>query len=265
MRGLALVLAAATLAGAPERIASLSPAATRIVRDLGAEAELVAVTRWCELAPGHRARRDADAFEPDLESLAAARPSLVLVPRLSNPLLAERLRGLGLRTMVLAPESPASPAEDIAAIGAALGREDASARLLAGRRAMEGGAVGGRRILVVWDGVMAAEGSYLAWAIGAAGGRALPGASRWPEWDRETAARYNPELVLYLDANGPESPRPDTARLEAWKSQPALRATDAASKGCIFHLRPSSDWLPASGLPRAAAILRQLGEPSGVR
>lgn len=265
MTRLALLLMAAGLAGAPGRVASLSPAATRIVRDLGAEAELVAVTRWCELAPGHPARRDADAFEPDLEALAATRPSLVIVPRLANPLLAERLRGMGLRTKVLAAESPSSPEEDIAAIGAALGRKAEAASLVGRRRAMEGRATGGRRILVVWDGVMAAETSYLSWAIAAAGGKALPGPTRWPEWDREVAARYNPELVLYLDSGGPAIPRVDVARLREWKSQAALGATDAASRGCIYHLRPSSDWLPASGLPGAAAILRELAESAGPR
>ncbi len=247
------------------RIASLSPAATRIVRDLGAGDSIVLATRWCELPAGHPARRDADAFEPDLESLAEARPTLVLVPRLANPLLADRLRGLGIPTEVLAAESPESPARDIRRLGALLGRTSEAAPWLEARREQERMPRGKRRILIVWDGVMAGQGSYLSWVIEQAGGETLASASRWPEWDRESVARYNPELVLYLQASGPASPTPDPTRLEEWRRQPALRATVASSTGCIYHLKPGSDWLPASGLPGAAATLRELLRTSGVR
>lgn len=247
------------------RIASLSPAATRIVRDLGAGDSIVLATRWCELPAGHPARRDADAFEPDLESLAAARPTLVLVPRLANPLLADRLRGLGLRTEVLAPESPDSPASDIARLGSLLGRETAADKLLEARRAQERQPRGRVRMLIIWDGVMAGAGSYLGWVIENAGGQAVPGERRWPEWDAATAAHYNPELVLYLHAGGPATPQPAEARILEWRRTPALRATLAGSRGCIYELKASSDWLPSSGLPRAAAALRELATTSGVR
>ena len=264
-RLLLLALSVATGAAAAERVASLSPAGTRIARDLGAGDALVAVTRWCELPEGHPARRDLDAFEPDVERLVAARPTVVLVPRLANPLLAERLRGLGLRTEVLAAESPESPALDIARLGRALGKVAESERLLAERRACEKGPRGERRILVVWDGVMAGEGSYLAWAIEAAGGRAFPGSDRWPEWDSERVARYNPEVVLYLNEAAPGTPTRSEERLREWRSLPGLGATHAAREGCIFHLKPGSDWLPASGLPGAVEVLRGLGQAPGVR
>ncbi len=264
-RLLLLALSVATGAEASERVASLSPAGTRIARDLGAADALVAVTRWCELPEGHPARRDLDAFEPDVERLVAARPTLVILPRLANPLLADRLRGLGLRTEILSAESPESPALDIARLGLALGRRAEAERLLAERRACEKGPKGERRLLVIWDGVMAGEGSYLAWAIAAAGGRALPGAGRWPEWDAERVARYNPEMVLYLSDAAPGVAVRAEDRLREWRSLPALAATHAAREGCVFHLRPNSDWLPASGLPAAARMLRELAEKPGVR
>lgn len=258
-----LALAAPALGG--ERIASLSPAATRLVVDLGAADDLVAATGWCELPADHPARRDADAFEPDLEALAAARPTLVLVPWLANPLLAERLRGLGLRAEVLAPESPDSPARDIERLGDLLGKETTAARLMQARRQQEAQPRGNRRLLILWDGVMAGRQSYLGWVIGNAGGETLPGDRRWPEWDAEVVARYNPELVLYLHARGPDIPRRAASRIEEWKSTPALRATHACSTGCIYELRAGADWLPASGLPRAAATLQELVKASGAR
>lgn len=130
---------------------------------------------------------------------------------------------------------------------------------------MEPATPGKRRILLVWDGVVAGPGSYLSWVVDAAGGAPLPGSTRWPEWDGEQVARYNPELVLYLDLEGPATPARDETRLGEWRSQPGLRATDAASMGYIYRCRASSDWLPSSGLPEAARTLRTLVESTGVR
>ena len=83
---------AAAVCGAepPQRIASYSPGATQTLVDLGCGPRLVAVTRWCPLPPTHPAVRTCDAFNPDLETLLQAKPDLVVLPRLANPLWAER-------------------------------------------------------------------------------------------------------------------------------------------------------------------------------
>lgn len=261
--GLAASLAVAFAGDAPPaRLASLSPAATRIVRDLGATDRLALATRWCDLPEGHAATRESDALAPDLERLARMRPDLVIVPRLSNPLLAERIRSLGLPVLVLAAESPESPADDIVRIGARLGASAAAQRLLATRTTRT---PGDRRLLVIWDGVCAGPSSYLAWVAAASGHVLAPDAGAWPEWDREQAGRWRPDVVLYLSTEGPEQPEADARRLAEWRHDPALRLTVAASTGCVWVVRPGSKWLPASGLPEAAAQLRALPQPDGVR
>lgn len=254
-----LLLATASAAAAgPGRIASFSPAATRILVDLGRAESLVATTRWCELPADHPATRICDAFEPDLEALARQRPDLIVLPRLANPLLAERLRAARLRVEVLSAESPGSPAEDIRQLGKLTGAEGRAEELLSARHPLRSPT--GRRVLIVWDGVVAGPESYLAWVIVAAGGRPSPTQGRWPEWNAEAIAHTNPDLVLYLRENGPSNPQPSPSRIEEWRRRPGLRSTNCSSNGYIFELRAGSDWLPASGLPKAAQQLADLME-----
>lgn len=261
-RLLAILLLAAQGAAAepPGRIASFSPAATRILADLGESGRVVAATRWCELPQGDATPRVCDAFQPEIERLAALRPEAVVVPRLANPLLAERLRSAGMRVHVLAPESPDSPAEDIRMLGELVAAENRASELVSARRPLA--PPGQRKVLVVWDGVVAGPGSYLAWVITAAGARPAPAKGTWIPWDPEAVAATNPDLVLYLMEGGPAEPRPSPRLVDDWKSRPGLRTTTCASKGYIYEVRPDSRWLPASGLPAAAGALAKLLESS---
>lgn len=255
-----LLLTAALASAEPApRIASFSPAATRILVDLGVGAEIVAATRWCELPAAQGIPTTCDAFEPDLEALRRSGANLAIVPRLANPMLEERIRSAGLRTMVLSPESAESPAEDIVRLAELTGSKAAAARLLDERRRCQR-APTGKRVLIVWDGVCAGPSSYLAWAIGAAGGTPAPTTGAWPEWDIEQAATSKPDLVLLLRTSGPPEPSLDGESLERWRQTPGLRLSPAARLGRIYQLKPGSEWLPASGLPKAAKTLAELLE-----
>ena len=102
MRPLFLWLATClTLSAAGHRIASFSPGATQTLIDLGCSPEIVMATRWCPLPKDHPAARDADVFLPDLERLLKTKPDLVILPRMANPLWAEKCAKAGLQTLVL--------------------------------------------------------------------------------------------------------------------------------------------------------------------
>lgn len=255
---LACLLALGQTASAepPARIASFSPAATRILVDLGKADRVVAATRWCDLPPDSRARRICDAFEPEVERLIGLKPDAVIVPRLANPLLAERLRHAGFRVTLLAEESPDSPAADIRTLGNLTRTESRAAELVAHRRQLR--PTDGRRVLVIWDGSVAGPESYVAWVIRAAGGIPAPREGRWSDWDPEAAALTNPDLVLYLREGGPSQPEVSQRWTEEWRVRAGLRITNCSIKGYIFELNPGSAWLPGSGLPEAAHILAEL-------
>lgn len=259
MRTLLLLALACAASSAAERIASFSPAATRILRDLGCSDALVAATRWCELPPNHPARRVCDAFEPDIEALRASGADVAVLPRLANPMLAERVRSIGVRVIVLAPESPDSPAADIVTLARLTGRAEASDPLLRAREQARRPR-GNKRVLIIWDGVCAGPDSYLSWVIRAAGGEPAPLSGTWPQWDVEAIARANPDLVLLLKPNGPTDPTEDPEESAFWARTAGLRNTPAAKNLRIFKLKAGSDWLPASGQPLAAESLARLLE-----
>lgn len=262
-----LVLGWACLAAKPtlQRIASLSPAASRMVQDLGAGEQLILVTQWCELPAESLIARESDAFTPDLERLIKLQPDLVILSRLANPLLAERLRSLNFQLLILNPEAPDSPARDIQLLGQRLGKETAAQRLLAARTTATPVGSDAPRLLIIWDGVCAGPSSYLAWVAAASGYNLAPLEGTWPEWDREQAGRSQPDVVLYLTREGPETLKRDDLKLSEWRSDPALRLSNAALTGSVWKTRARSIWLPASGLPEAAALLRTLPKPTGAR
>ena len=240
-----------------QRIASFSPAATRILVDLGCTKQVVSATRWCELPVGHSATRTCDAFEPDLEALLKSGATLAILPRLANPLLANRIRSAGIHTIVLSEESPESPANDIRILGETTRRLSESKKLLAERTVFKK-APSGKRVLVIWDGVCAGPLSYLSWAIRTAGAEPAPIQGAWPTWDIEEVVRSKPDTVIFLQTNGPAKAELDKINLEKWRNLPGLKSTPAAQTGSIFHLKPNTDWLPASGQQEVAKIIAGL-------
>ncbi len=255
------LLGAALLANAaPERIASYGPGATRTLVDFGAGPRIVAATRWCPLPATHPASRDCDVFNPDLERLLRAKPDLVVLPRTSNPLWAERCRGAGLKVLVLAPESATSALADIRLIGEALGQSpDAIARLL---RPLEGiPAQQPRKLLIVWDGMMAGPDSYLGVVMRSAGFKsALPKGS-WFKLDWETVALANPDLILWVDSLPEDGPINLSEKRRVEISQvTVVKELRFFKSGLIFETSSGSQWLPGTGLLQVTPKLAELRE-----
>jgi len=68
-----------TLPAAPQRIASLSPAATEILFAIGAGDQVAAVDKFSDFPSEAQALPQLDAFQPSVEAIAGAQPDLVLV------------------------------------------------------------------------------------------------------------------------------------------------------------------------------------------
>ena len=109
----------------PQRVVSLQPSATVILRDLGRLGSLVACTKYCiEVCPEIETTDKvivADSWTAQSEQISAARPDLVIasVPY-QEKALAEILKS-GARFLGLAPKSLADIYADIAAIAARTG------------------------------------------------------------------------------------------------------------------------------------------------
>ncbi len=255
---LAWVGAALLAHAAPERIASYSPGATRTLVDFGAGSRIVAATRWCPLPATHPASRDCDVFNPDLERLLRAKPDLVVLPRTSNPLWAERCRGAGLKVLVLAPESATSALADIRLIGEALGQSPKAIERLS--RPLEGiPALQPRKLLIVWDGMMAGPDSYLGVVMRSAGFKSALPQGNWAKLDWEAVAQANPDLILWVDSLPEDVPiKPSEKRREEFSQIIVVKELKSVKSGLVFETSSGSQWLPGTGLLQLAPKLADL-------
>ena len=251
MRSLFLWIATClTLSASGHRIASYSPGATQTLADLGCAAEIVMATRWCPLPKNHPAARDADVFMPDLERLLRTKPDLVIIPRMANPLWAEKCAKAGLRTIILNPESKDSVSKDILLIGEATGRADAAKKittLLSSRPVTTT-----RKIIVIWDGVMAGPDSYLAEPLAAAGLSSALSRGAWIKFDWELLVAAKPDAVLWVQNSGVDSiitTSPEKA-LEMARI-PGVRDLDCVKNKHVYQVNSGSNWLPGSGLTKS--------------
>jgi ABC-type Fe3+-hydroxamate transport system substrate-binding protein len=245
-----------TLEAAGQRIASYSPGATQTLVDLGCADEIVMATRWCPLPKTHPAARDADVFLPDLERLLKTKPDLVIIPRMANPLWAEKCAQAGLRTIVLHPESRDSVRKDVTLLGEATGRAQAAKAfnflLMAGSSAPQ------KKIIIVWDGVMAGPESYLAEPLAHAALRSGLSQGAWVKFDWELLASTHPDAVLWIqnaEANGAISVSPE--KIAEMGRIPAIKDLACVKKGHVYQMASGSKWLPGSGLQK---VLPDLGK-----
>ena len=134
-RRLILWFAAATLACAnavgqvPKRIVSTAPSITELLYALGLGDRVVGVDRFSRYPPQALQKpKIGDYANPNLETIAALRPDLVIIP--VNPVkLAERLAVLRLKVLEIDQESVAKLYESFRVIGRATGATAQAAKL----------------------------------------------------------------------------------------------------------------------------------------
>jgi len=235
------------IAAEPLRIASYSPGATQTLIDLNYASQIVAATKWCPLPAQHTASRDCDVFNPDLEKLLQKKPTLVILPRLANPLWAERCRQAGFNVLVLSPENKNSVADDISLIGKAVGQENLASDLILALG--KNRSVSAKKLLVIWDGMMAGKNSYLAGPLEKSGFELPLPDSTWIKCDWEMIARFNPDVILWINNNPVDGPITLSAeRLREFADLPAVREVNAVKNKKIFSTYSGCNWLPSSSL-----------------
>lgn len=263
MRALLLWLATGlTLCAGGQRVASYAPGATRTLIDLGCAEEIVMATRWCPLPREHPARRDADVFQPDLERLLQAKPDLVVLPRMANPLWADKCAKAGLRILVLHAEARDSASRDILQLGQAMRREENARKLAAELTAPSRRTA--KRIIVIWDGVMAGPESYLAEPLAAAGFASALSAGSWIKFDWELVATQRPDALLWVQNSGADGLlAPSPPKTAEARQIPAIRELTCVREGRIYVVNNSGNWLPGSGLNKAIPGLIKLRNDLG--
>jgi hypothetical protein len=241
----------------PQRIASYSPGATQTLWDLGCGPQLVAATRWCPLPPTHPAVRNCDAFNPDLETLLQTKPDLVIVPRLANPLWAERCSRAGLKVLVLSAEGPDSIVRDLERLGEAT-QQQAKAKALRNQLSRVA-AIRPRTLLVIWDGMMAGPDAYTASALRQAGFKSPLQAGTWVKLDWEILVQANPDAILWVESKPENTPiAPAQNRRKELSEIVVVKELKCIKASQVYGTTSGSHWLPGAGLILAAEKLAEL-------
>ena len=110
------------------RIVSLAPAVTETLFALGAGAEVVGVSQYCDYPPAATHLPKVGTFlTPNVEAIAALRPDLVIGPGLSSSRREIRtLKAMGYPTLTVDDDSLAGIEQSITRIGARTGQQKAA-------------------------------------------------------------------------------------------------------------------------------------------
>lgn len=254
---LALLLSAAPAAAM--RIVSLAPSVTETLFALGAGDEVVGVSTYCDYPPeAARVDKVGTFLAPSAEVILAKRPDLVIaVPSPGNRTQVEALERVGLKVLVVDPDTVATTEQSIRAIATAIGREGQGRELwgriaaeVAGVRARLEGVTRRRTLMVVGHTplVGVGRGVFLDELIEMGGGTnvAASAGGQWPHLSLEFVLAQAPEVIIDT-AMGTEANLEQAAAF--WRpfgTLPAVREGRVNLYGDFALLRPG---------PRLAAAL----------
>lgn len=256
---------AVELTKVPERIVSLAPSNTEILFALGLGDKVVGVTDFCDYPAEAAAIAKIGGIEPNVESIVALEPDLVLAIG-GSPIVASiagnvellaKFDQLGLKTLILAPTDLDGVLADIALVGKAAGAEEAADKLVAEMKAKVKGVTDktaslSSRPVVFYEldatdpakPFTAGPGSWHDAFIAMAGGAnaAADAKSQWAQLSAEEVLAKNPDMIILGDSNW-------GVNADAVKARPGWAAMKAVQSGAIY---PIDDNLLSRPGPRLA-------------
>ncbi|MGQ9572701.1 MAG: ABC transporter substrate-binding protein [Dehalococcoidia bacterium] len=258
-----------TIEAQPQRIASLSPAATETLFAIGAGDQVVAVDKFSNYPPQATTRQQLDAFQPNLEAIAGVDPDLVLL--FYDPgELAASLERLGITTAMLGsvaetPESVEAVFAQIRLLGQMTGHIQEAERLVADMAdridAIERALADveqGPRVFHEVDATLytAAPNSFIGglYKILKAQNIAAEADQPFPQLTQEVIIEKDPEIIILADGAYGESP--DTV-----KARPGWANISAVRNDRIHVIDPDIVSRPGPRLPDALETLAEFLYP----
>ncbi|MDR2537793.1 MAG: cobalamin-binding protein [Treponema sp.] len=226
-----------SLSAIPQRIISLSPGVTEILFAIGAGAQVVGVTEYCNYPPETANRTKVGGFSGitvNVEQIVVLKPDMVIVSGEMHERIIALLDGLGIKSFAVEPSSFAQVYTTIETIGRLTGHESGASRVTATMRAkiMRAQTQRGNRERpgVFWelsdDPLMSTGGNtFISEAISLAGGRNIfeDLSERWPIVSTEQVLLRKPAWILAGDDHGVIIEPQTLARRPGWSALPAVR------------------------------------------
>jgi iron complex transport system substrate-binding protein len=251
------------LAQVPKRLVSLAPSITETLYAIGLADRVVGVTEFCDYPPEARQKPKVGYSNPNLETIVALQPDLVLAPRdFIRPDVLGKLEQLKIPTFVVEAKTVEDIASQIQLIGRMLDRSEVAnpiamelrRRLTELKRRTE--MLARPRVLYVLNSqplITVGPGSFIHQLIEIAGGAnvAAGAASPYPRLSIEAVLKEDPQLIIFPVGASEGIPQGEQELWRRWKTITAVK-TDS------FH-HIASDLLNRPG-PRIVFGLEKLAE-----
>jgi iron complex transport system substrate-binding protein len=257
---------------APTRVVSLSPGATEIFYAIGAEASLVAVDHQADFpqAAADFATK-VDAFEPNVEAIAALDPDLVLVATDSGGIVGA-LDSLGIRTLFIDINTDITTIEDVlgqvSIYGRITGHSSEADQLIASLQerinAVKDRAEPvspGPKVYHELDSTFysAAEQSFIGdlyRTLNAENIAGDGGGSPYPQLTQEAIIAANPAIIVLADEEF-------GVTIDSVKARPGWNAIDAVQNDRIYGIDPDIVSRPGPRIVDALELLADHFYPEG--
>lgn len=221
------------LAKTPSRIISLAPSVTEMLFAIGAGAQVVGVTQFCDYPPEAAQKAKVGYANPNLESLVALQPDLIVAPQeFLKPDLIGKLDQLKIPVFVLSARTIEDVVSHIQTLGRMLDRTtEATAlgmdlRQQLARITSRTQSVPPVRVLYVLNSeplITVGPGSFIDQLIGLAGGIniAAKSATAYPRLSMEVVLQENPDILVFPIG---EAEGISESEQQAWRKWATLNA-----------------------------------------
>jgi iron complex transport system substrate-binding protein len=240
---IALVISAASLSGAPQRIVSAAPAVTETLFALGLGDRVVGVTTHCRFPEEARKKPKIGGYlRPSLETIVALRPDLVIAERAPSNLVTQ-LAGLKISVVevdfktlpdILASFQKIADAAGVPERGLAL-RNSITRQMdqirvhVKGHEPVKMMFVVGRTSGTLTGIIVVGGNSYLSELMGIAGGvnAFADAAAAYPKVTLEEVLARDPDVILDRADMGDQSAATEAQKravINLWRTYPVLKA-----------------------------------------
>ena len=258
----------ATLAHPARRVVTMSPNLAEILCAIGAGSQLVGVDDFTKYPPEAAAKpKLGGIINPNMESILAVQPDLVLAARGVDAAVLKRLQETGgLATLSYDPQTLEQILETIREMGEVCGHEQQAERVVARLRERQKAvadrvaARGGPRprvmVVIAWDGLfIAGQPSFVDDLITAAGGenvarlmKGLPERQSFPTTTREMVVMADPQLLIFAGIHSLPAGGDEQGILEWLRRDPAWRDLAAVKTGSVVIVDQDLVTLPSPRL-----------------
>ena len=241
-----------------DRIVSLAPSVTENVFAAGAGDRLVGVTTYCNYPEQAKSiAKVGDTMSPNMETIVALRPDVVLVSTASQiEAFTRTLEGNGIAVYVTDPKTLEDVFKSVETFGHLFGTEDQAERLLPNlesrTEAVSNSAERAPRTKVLIQVsreplFTIGKGAFLNDLITRAGGESVTAnvETSFPKLSKETASALEPEVIILSDSEDNQEPN------EAFKNSPAVK------NGRVYKI--NADIISRPG-PRLVDALEQIAK-----